>query len=250
MLSLEVIVNHRSVLTTVLAAVAAIALSAPADLQAGPIGFVGQTNFTGIGHGSTVSASFSGVRVAGWAGEIEWEWVGGTPDGFANAFFSYCVDVTQYVEYSQLVEVISTDGFTNGVAGGGAKAAWIFNTYAADIRNNVGTFLNERAAALQLAIWDAMYDGATALDPLTNGIFTVTASSRIQEYARSYISALHGSDWASASALVLKTSETKVAGQDQITNIAVPEPATALLLGIALACTGLRRRRSSAVGAI
>ena len=236
--------KDKSVLSTVFAAVAAIALCLPAEIQAWPIGFEGQTTFTGTGHGSAVSASLGGLH-AGWAGEIDWRWTGstGTPEGFAQNFFSYCVDITQYLESPQGVEIISSDDFTEGVAGGASKAAWLFNTYAADIRNNVGGYLNERAAALQLAIWEAMYDGA-APNALASGNFQVTANASIMAYAGGYISAVHGADWASASALVLKTSETEVAGQDQITNITrVPEPATALLLGIGLCVAGFRNRR-------
>jgi hypothetical protein len=176
--------KDKTVLSTVFAAVAAIALCLPAEIQAGPIGFAGQTTFTGTGHGSAVSATLGSAH-AGWAGEIDWRWTGGTPEGFTQNFFSYCVDITQYLGNPQSVEVISSEGFTNGVTGGGTKAAWLFNTYAADIRNNVGGYLNERAAALQLAIWDAMYDGALGpgLDPLTQGLFKVTASSQIEQYA-------------------------------------------------------------------
>ena len=92
-----------------------------------------QIDFRRVGHGSAVS--ISGVRSGSFmAGELEWQWIGTTPDGFAQSFYSYCADVSQNLADPQTVTARSSDGFTNGVSDGGGKAAWLFNTYAADIR--------------------------------------------------------------------------------------------------------------------
>jgi hypothetical protein len=62
----------------------------------------------------------------------------------------------------QQVTVDSTNSLTTPAADGAAKAAWLFNTFAAGIHAG-GTGI--QAAALQVAIWEAIYDG-TANPPV------------------------------------------------------------------------------------
>jgi len=194
-------------------------------------------DFQGVGHASTVS--ISGVRNGTFsAGELNWVWIGTAPEGFASSFYSYCVDVSQNLRDPQDVTVRSSDGFSNGVAGGGSKAAWLFNEYAAGIRSSVGTTANIMAAALQVAIWEATYD--TARD-LAGGNFVLNTTGTIRTYANTYLQELYSAgaaSWTSASATVLEARS----GQDQIT-AHVSEPSSLLLMGVAFLVFANRLRR-------
>jgi hypothetical protein len=149
-------------------ALVGLALCIPASAAADPVGFTGYTNFTGKGHGAGVSITLGSYSYNGFGGELNWLWgadanpntIALTPDGFAQAFYSYCVDITQYLRDPQLVEVVSSTGFYQdpAVSQGGSKAAWLFNNYAGAIRQELVTDFNDRAAGLQVAIWEAMYD--------------------------------------------------------------------------------------------
>jgi len=202
--------------------------------QAETIKFIGEGPASVVTVGGTNSANYHG---GAWAGELNWEWVGGTPAGFATSFYSYCVDLANFVQPQQTTTRISSEGFTNGVANGGAKAAWLFTEYAAGIHalgNTATAAVN--AAALQVAIWEAMYD--TTAD-LTGGGFTATASNgAINTQANIYLSSLYGSQPWTAVATILSTN----GGQDQIV-AQVSEPSTLLLMGLAFfGVAGLARR--------
>ena len=160
-----------------------------------------------------------------WAGELRWQWAGVPPQQFAQVFFAYCVDLAKDVKSPQKVSIQTSDGFTNGVTLGGAKAAWLFNEYAAgihDARDTVG------AAALQVAIWEAMYD--TAPDLTTGGFDAVGTNSSITNRANQYLSSLYSSTW-NAVAIILNADTKTGGGQDQITQVS--EPSTLLFLGLA-----------------
>jgi hypothetical protein len=233
-------------------ALVACALSIPVRADAELIGFEGLVNFTGVGHGTAVSATLASANgttySAGWAGELNWLWgadgsaatIDAAPDGFAQAFYSYCADITEFLGDPQLVTVVTSAGFYQSEDSvetrGGAKAAWLFNKYAYDIRNELVGDVNDRAAALQIAIWEAMYDTAAGL---TSGSFRLTTTGDVAAYAAGYLEALysHSSEWTSSSALVLSTRQ----GQDQITN--VPEPAMSMLFGIGLALIAIAGAR-------
>lgn len=202
-------------------------------------------DFKNVGHASTVS--ISGVRNGTFAaGELNWAWIGTAPEGFASSFYSYCVDVTQNLQDPQNVTVRSSTGFTNSSdPNGGAKAAWLFNEYAAGIRSSVDASANTMAAALQVAIWEAMYDSTYNSTSLQSGNFVLnnTTDSQIRGYANTYLTALYAAGvgaWNATAATVLDTTY----GQDQITK-RVSEPSTLLLMGVAFLVFANRVRRQT-----
>lgn len=185
--------------------------------------------FSGLGAASVVTVGGSYYNGAVNAGELNWLWVGTPPAGFAQSFYSYCVDLAHFVTPVQLVTPTSSAGFTNGVSNGGAKVAWLFNQYAAGIHqlgNTATAAVN--AAALQIAIWEAMYDGSSNLN---GGGFRATASNgAIVTKANEYLTALYLSDMTSVATIL--NASWLTGGQDQIV-AQVSEPSTLLLLGLA-----------------
>jgi hypothetical protein len=229
----------------VCSAIVAASAVLPSSAHADAIGFTGPMTFTGTGPGSSVSIRLSPVQssfISVFAGELNWKWgdqdpatPNVVPGGFASTFYSYCIDITQYLVSTQTATVQTSDGFTNGVAYGGAKAAWLVQRFAHSIHNNLnslsGSQLNVRAAALQVAIWEAMYD---TVGSVTGGNFRLNTTGAIGTQAQTYINALYSaygtggvSAWTSSSALVLNVGR----GQDQITRN-VPEASSLWFTGI------------------
>lgn len=211
------------------AVVGASVLLAPVAARAEVIGF------TGVGKASvvTIAGLYNG---AVYAGELNWSWIGGTPSGFVQNFYAYCVDLQHDLQSVQSVTIGAADslGLSGApyVADAGDKAAWLFNTYATTIHQS-GTAI--QAAALQVAIWEALYD--TARD-VTSGAFRLVSGGAVATQANAYLTALYSSDYSNASQAVLFTN----GGQDQIT-ARVTEPSTLLLLGSGLLLYARRQRR-------
>lgn len=90
----------------------------------------------------------------------------------------------------------------------GDKVAWLFNTFAEGIRLS-GTDI--QAAALQVAIWEALYDSSPDLGA---GNFQLTTVGAIRDQANAYLSALDAGPggYQTSSAGWLDTSH----GQDQV----------------------------------
>lgn len=214
---------RRLATISVLCVLALLSCSSPARAES--------IDFLGLGKYSVVE--IAGPE-SGWvyAGELNWS-------GLGQTFYSYCVDILSSLADPQDVTLKSTDGLVSGngtvqtVAEAGEKAAWLFNTYAGLIHTS-GT--GPQAAALQVAIWEAIYDTtgslSTGVFSLTNSIYNVT----VRTIADGYLNALYQADYSSASAVWLDTTR----GQDQITR--VPEPATITLLGLGLAALVAPRR--------
>lgn len=204
-----------------------------------------QIDFRGVGRASTVS--IGGIRTGTFsAGELNWQWIGTAPEGFAQSFYAYCVDVTQNLRDPQTVTRTTTAGFTNGVTDGGAKAAWLVNTFATTIHaiTNVSD-ANTKAAALQVAIWEAMYDSTAEL---TSGNFRLTGASltgAVRTQAATYLDMLYGDVSYNTSVATLLEVRSPNLGQDQIVS-SVSEPSTLLLMGVAILVFARRARKSVA----
>src|SRR5262249_28651602 len=152
--------------------------------------------------------------------------------GYDPTFYTYCVDALTYLENSQDVTIKSTDLLTvSGVPDAGKKTAWLFNTYSPQIHASGG---DTEAAALQVAIWEALYN--TALD-LGGGKFRMTNNASVANKALEYLNGLYSGPTAyhTGVATWLDTS----LGQDLQVNTPVPEPGTLILCGLGL--LGLRR---------
>lgn len=169
------------------------------------------------------------------AGALNWTWAGTPPAGFAQSFYSYCVDLAHFVTPTQEVTVQSSTGFSNGVVNGGSKAAWLVNQFAGAVGNAT------EGAALQLAIWEATYDTS---NNLAAGGFTVSSSTAVMNKAKDYLDSLYSSNMTAVANILNSTRPT---GQDQIT-AQVSEPSTLLVMGLAFfGFATLARRRSTAV---
>ena len=54
-----------------------------------------------------------------------------------DSFYSYCVDVNNWAQWTQVVDVKTSSALTEpGVIDAGGKAAWLINTYAPGIHMN------------------------------------------------------------------------------------------------------------------
>jgi hypothetical protein len=199
--------------------------------------------FLGVNQGRQVTVggtNSSNIHGTVMAGEMGWQWIGAAPEGFANSFYAYCVDLGNYVTSTQNVQPRSSEGFTNGVINGASKAAWLFTEYAATVHAS-GSAVS--SAALQVAIWEAMYD---TKNDLTKGAFNANGtSSQILNVASQYLTALYSANWNTV-AVILNAGSSTGGGQDQITT-RVSEPSTLLLLGAAFfgIATTLSRRRTA-----
>ena len=201
-----------------------------------------ELNFLGMGAHSIVTIDSDDHLVSGsfYAGELDWMWTT-TPAGFDKYISTYCVDILNEVENPQQVQISDTSdpAMLTRATDGGEKAAWLLNSYAAGINasgNDIG------AAALQVAIWEAITDNVLDLTTgnfilKTTGEYTgVAVATDIFNTASGYLSNLSKSDYRNSVATLLDAKY----GQDQITT---PEPSSLMLLGVA--GLFLRRRKKS-----
>ena len=212
--------------------------------------------FTGVGSGAGVTFSLTGDPLgnpySGFAGELDWAWIGAPPPGYAiGDFYSYCLDAMHYLTSPQTVTPSSTDDFASAVTDAGGKAAWLFNTYAYGVHNESGALGNVHAAALQVAIWEAIYDSSNGLG---GGTFQLLTTGPVYNTATQYLNALYadgkgGYNTSSATWLDAPLSR----GQDLITDDqldetavpSIPEPGSMLLCATGLAALWRARRKRS-----
>jgi hypothetical protein len=171
-------------------------------------------DFTGVGrHLSNISITVSGRSAHVTAGELNWTWLTGEAAG--SSFVSYCVDATTSLQDHQWVTPESTSTLRSSATG--ARVAFLYNTFAATVSTNL------QGAALQLAVWEALYDSAHNLGGGSFRLNSVNAT--LVEQTNRYLGQLYSTPHLGSSTSWLNTAH----GQDQVTR-SVPEPSTLLLM--------------------
>lgn len=199
-------------------------------------GYALVANLSGT-HGQTVSSFFGSSSYNGYSGQVNLTFSGGagTPTGYPTTFVGYCVDLEHGFNNGQDVLVKSMSQLTrNGISpNSGARGAWLYNKFSNTITSNV------QGAALQVAIWEAIYDTD---NNLSSGYYRIDGSqTSVLNQANSYLSALQSgftpyseATWFDAHGL----------GQDIIGPGAVPEPGlVSLFAGTSLSGLVLLRRK-------
>lgn len=222
----------------ILAVVAVLTCLGVSNASASSIDFLGEGKKTIVSIHSPVLGDLTV-----YAGELDWQWIGAPPPGYAaGSFYTYCIDANNWVTDPETVTALSTDGLNNpGVTDAGKKAAWLFNTYAGTIHSS-GTDI--QAGALQVAIWAALYNPT---DSLTSGPFKLYTTGDVATQAQTYLDALYTGPGGYNTSTATWLDAATGFGQDQIINN-LPEPASLLLFGSGLAALAARsrRRRTSA----
>lgn len=187
---------------------------------------------------SPVTFSYMGSNWNVYAGSLK-GYLGGTlgsplpPNDGTFVGEVFCVDLDHQIsiptEYD--VEWLTTTSLANG-----GRAAWLYQNYLAGSKG--GT--SPAAAALQIALWDVVYDGG---DGLASGKFQYVSglSTTANSLAASLITVSAGQT--AVSSYFVATGSY---GQAMIVPVPVPEAGTLQLVGLGLGLLGIGffRKRS------
>lgn len=148
-----------------------------------------------------------------------------------SKFGGMCVDLSHWntngSSYQVNVKPIAERGAT------ASQAAWLFGKYA----NNITS--KDMGAALQLAVWDIVYDGG---DGLNSGSFKSSASSSIKTLTNGYIAESKNQSGAGYYFKAITHGYKNDCNQDYMST--VPEPASMAVL-LTGAAAVIRRRRKA-----
>lgn len=153
----------------------------------------------------------------------------------SNFTFGYCVDLEHTIDWNtpypaDLVPTSSVPASGNYDL---AKAAWLLNTYGGSLPTL------DHHVALQLAIWNALYDNDT--DVSGGGIFRSNANATVVAIANAMLAALYAANYSTSQAVLIDT-ENPVGTNYTQNFIITPEPTAVLLLGTGMLGLTLFRR--------
>lgn len=202
----------KVIIAAVATAIAGLATASPFDIK-----------FTGTGAGAGANITWFGNVMNVFAGKLNFV---KNPSG--PAFTTVCADLGHYISGGQVYNVdlqFSSAAPANVALAGRIVAA-----------NFASATSNEQAAALQLAVWEALYDGASTPSFGGGNFCTNGSTHNYDNLATQY----YLNCPTNGEALYYKT--TGNTGQSQLG--VVPEPAalTALLAGMGV--LAMRRKRA------
>jgi hypothetical protein len=186
--------------------------------------------YAGLGSGSWVNLKVGNTVETGWAGEIKWTMTSGS---VSRTITTYCGDLFDDAKTVQIGTLETTAALDanpsisyDAGAHAGSEAAYLVNTYA-----NAAHVSSIDAAALQIAIWQAMF-GTSAFTVLNS-----TANYGSIMGALGGFTLPSGNFTALAGYIDIQNSSNAIGssanGQDQIM-IGTPEPAVVALMLIAI----------------
>ncbi|MBI5706779.1 MAG: PEP-CTERM sorting domain-containing protein [Armatimonadetes bacterium] len=151
--------------------------------------------------------------------------------GLGTSFQTVCVDLDHYLDGNFFsVDCQSTFGMGGGIEMAGKIARAFFSAAGNNSANS---------AALQVAVWEAVYDGVAngGVADFSSGAFKCSSASILAQATAYYAAASNPT----GNSLLLKPVPQGSRGQAQITP--VPEPASFAVLGLGLLAATRRKRK-------
>jgi hypothetical protein len=185
--------------------------------------------------GKAVTVSYNGATLTVFAGQYQAHLY--HDPALTNSiagFYSFCVDFDHSMTVGQVfqVNVVSTDTLSHG-----AEVAYLYQKYGMGLITG-----NNKAAALQLAIWDLIIDGG---DGFGVGNFRYGTLGTALTLANQFLDEARGQAghtfWLDAS----PSGTARNRGQSTLYPHSAPEPSSACLFALGGLGFWLRRRRAN-----